>query len=131
MATNKAAFTASISGHENHGIGTSATFIFDTVLTNVGGHYSGTTGEFVAPMDGTYFFMATMMTCVNGYIEANIVKNGGFVVPIHAADKEQHEMATAGSTMELKRGDIVEVQHNGHEGECVLGKFSTFSGFQL
>lgn len=131
MAPVKAAFSVKLSNVENHNIGRYEVIKVTDILTNVGGYYSSSTGEFAAPADGTYFFFSSLFSCVNGFFETEIIRNGVVMASLRVDDKSGHETAVTGLTMVLNKGDIVAVRHKDHEGECIHGNNSNFSGFQL
>ncbi|KAL4231608.1 hypothetical protein ACF0H5_009188 [Mactra antiquata] len=70
----KPAFSASLTNHLT-GLGNYQTIVFDNVFTNDLTGYSGLTGVFTAPMNGTYFFTATVMSHSGKYLETEICLN--------------------------------------------------------
>ena len=56
--------------------------VFNSTLTNVGGHYNTSNGRFTAPIAGTYFF--SMFGMYNGGLAwYNFRKNGITITPAH------------------------------------------------
>ena len=130
QSPRKAAFSAKLSAYE-HQITDSEIIKFDVVMTNIGGHYSSSTGYFVAPVEGTYFFLATTFSCHNKYVETYLNRNGEYLVSMHADGDDGHETGSIGIVLELIQGDYVYVIHNGNQGGCIYGEFSNFSGFLI
>jgi hypothetical protein len=130
QAPRKPAFSAKLSSSE-HRLTDYETIKFDVVMTNIGGHYSSATGKFIAPSDGTYFFLATTFSCNNQYIETYLNRNGQYLVSMHADGNDGHETGSIGIVLELSKGDYVYIIHNGDNGNCIYGEFSNFSGFQI
>ena len=127
------AFTASRTRQIDSHIGK---IIFDKVLTNAGGAYSGNTGIFTCPHDGVYVFTWTLRTqggqgCsthpnINGVQQISLdahVDLGG--VPSYA-----YSQSTMSGTFRLSKGDRVYIQTAG----CTLflpSPHNAFSGWKL
>ena len=92
--------------------------VYDNVITNIGGAYSGTTGTFTCPMDGVYVFTWTLTTQYTKYCKANLYVNGNQQSGIQAYASLQtvSDWASTPSTMtgtfSLSSGDRVWVQTN-------------------
>ena len=81
--------------------------VFSSVISNIGNGYSSYTGEFTAPVNGTYSF--TVQLCVDTNHNANfgLVLDGTTVTNFHYND---HDGATTSSTtvsLFLKQGQKV------------------------
>ncbi|XP_060606673.1 cerebellin-1-like [Ruditapes philippinarum] len=126
----KPAFSAKLSAYD-HQLTDSETIKFDVVMTNIGGHYSSATGQFIAPTDGTYFFLATTFSCYNQYMKTFLYRNGEYLLSMQADGDDGHETGSIGIVLELSQGDYVYIIHNGDNGNCIYGEFSNFSGFQI
>jgi len=124
------AFSATLSSHVT-GLGTNQAILFDHVTTNVGNAYSGRTGIFSSPTNGTFFFLSSVMTHGGQYLEAEIVKNGANVALMISQDA-QFEQGTNGVVVNLQEGDEVWVRHVTNQGSSVYGgNWCSFLGFQI
>ena len=128
--TNTVAFSASLLTTETS-LGNNQAFVFDHVVTNEGNAYSGRTGIFSSPTNGTFFFLSSVMAVGGQYLEAEIVKNGAQIALMYSRDAE-YEQGTNGAVVNLQQGDEVWVRHRGNEGSSVLGgDWSSFLGFKI
>ncbi|KAL4228001.1 biological adhesion [Mactra antiquata] len=126
----KPAFSASLTNHST-GLGNYQSIIFDNVFTNDLNAYSGITGEFTAPLNGTYFFTATVMSHKGEYLETEICLNGNTLVKMYSGDT-YYEQGTNSVVLVLKTGDKVWVRHYGTVGTNAFGgHWSSFSGFMI
>ena len=108
------------------------TFIFDQVVTNIGGNYNFHTGIFTATESGVYVFSWTVF-CDNGnYYTSELIKNssaeGGITCQSIYHHPEYNFLNSASSVvvLQLYSGDVVYVRTNptnGMDGQI----FSTYS----
>lgn len=119
----KAAFTVSNPSTEHSG-----TVVFTNVVTNIGGQFNTTTGQFRCKVPGIYNFLFHMRkkdepTCVHCYIQKN--KNKLIDVHVHPNTAVSDSFSGSG-VFYLNNGDIVDI------GGCSynhLRSDSYFTGF--
>lgn len=130
--TTHVAFTANLLEHQTD-IGLYQTIIFDTIEVNIGDGYSADTGIFTAPVAGTYFFLASITSHNNDFVESEIVHNGQYLNHMYSSDNDHYqEQGTNGGVIVLEKGDHVWVRNAHRDKTKVFGhKYSTFSGFLL
>lgn len=123
-------FTAKLSEHATN-LGLNQPVIFDNVHTNVGNAYSRDTGVFTAPVNGTYYFISTIMCHPGDFLEAEMVHNGNHVVFLYAYDSG-FEQGVNGAVLVLSQGDHVWIRIAHEDADKVYGRdWSAFSGFLL
>ena len=127
------AFTASRTNRFTSAIGK---IIYDKIITNIGGAYSGTTGTFTCPDDGVYVFTWTLTTRNKKFCYANLYVNGNQQsgIQAYASLSGVSDYAFTSSTMtgtfSLSSGDRVWVE----TPSCDYFKqspYNTFSGWKL
>ena len=105
------------------------------VWTNIGDDFNVTTGEYTAPIDGTYVFILNVYNKENlmHHTHCYIRRNNEYVAIAYAEyiddTANDHHSGTAATVLSLKQGDIV------YAGECSkvddLYSFTSFMGFLL
>jgi hypothetical protein len=112
-------------------LGNNQAIIFDTIVTNIGHHYSANTGVFTAPINATYYFSASILSHTGEALETEIVKNGVREVLMYSYDNA-HEQGSNSVVLQLNTGDEVWVRHTITVGTIIYGNgWSTFSGFKI
>ena len=130
------AFTATLTAHLTN-LGAGQTIKFDRVVTNVGGGYHNSHGNFVVPQDGVYIFTLTAMALVGHHEHLQIVKDGASVAGVYvgALSDDTFESTTTVVTLELTKGNEVWVQtvsQSWHGTGSLHGAYDTsFSGWLL
>ena len=111
--------------------------IFDSVLSNRGGHYNGTNGRFTAPVFGFYQFNTAFLVSKanNTRLDAIIVKNG---VNYSAAEYQDYSTTPCNtsivytSCVQLATGDYVNIGSAAHGGSGAyfygIASLTRFSG---
>lgn len=127
---------ASVAFHAEFGadpvpMGPNAPLIFDRVLTNVGDGYDVITGNFRAPVSGTYMFVLNYMGDINTYVYVNMyvdntevdysISHGDGIIWDHLSLVEHLE---AGQHAHLKNGSAEEKNIRRYQ-------WSTFSEFLI
>lgn len=105
--------------------------MFQQVLTNIGNAYNNNTGAFVAPVDGTYVFHATIMGIDTGsdkHTSVHFDVNGTRYAELYVTAYDQSSQMLV---INLKPGQTVTLR-NYQPDEGFIGQhFSSFSGFLL
>ncbi|XP_064079622.1 cerebellin-3-like isoform X2 [Macrobrachium nipponense] len=104
---------------------------FREVLTNDGAGWIPTTGEFIAPKSGVYFFTFSVMSAKTKEATVALMKNSDYQVT--AFVNPGHNMATNSAVLSLKAGDSVHLVVQ--EGEIyenpLYESYTTLSGYQI
>ncbi|XP_045204748.2 caprin-2-like [Mercenaria mercenaria] len=107
--------------------------IFSQEVTDIGGNYNTSSGEFVAPVDGVYVFFCTILPAWGKIIETNLQVNGGKQMWLYSGGKFRGSGSNL-AVLNLSAGDVVNIAKNGIFGTqpfTVHHIWSTFSGFLL
>ncbi|XP_052102067.1 complement C1q subcomponent subunit C-like isoform X4 [Mytilus californianus] len=100
---------------------------FDSVKTNVGGHYSSSTGVFTPPRNGLYMISATIRSTATKYLHCELWVNDVMKEKLFG---NNYSTGTANAVLQLKRGDRVFIKKDNRSGEYMLGRdWSMFSGY--
>ena len=128
------AFTASRSSAFTSGIGK---IIFNNVLTNEGGAYSGSTGIFTCPSDGAYVFTWSFLTSYKNSCHVFLSKNGTIQTTLDGHVNLQglssytvYTPATMSGTFRLSKGEMVWI-HANRCGSFLGSPYNAFSGWKL
>ena len=89
--------------------------IFDVAYSNVGGHYSTSTGRFTAPVSGSYLFYTTLIKNGTAVARRRFEKNGTNILGGRElrmdSGQSYGENGTMQATIYLNAGDYVTVAH--------------------
>lgn len=119
------------------GTGSYLTIEFDTVIHNVGGHYSTTNHRFVCPLDGRYLFIYTTRidNHSGSYIRSGLKINGsvdhenGFFI---TQDSGSYTSLNGSQIIELSANDYVQVYFRTQSDNTITAQGeSSFSGMLL
>ncbi|KAJ8268650.1 hypothetical protein COCON_G00138220 [Conger conger] len=109
LKKEKVAFTAALSNAGDMGpYETAITLVYTKVITNIGNHYSATTGIFKAPVRGAYYFtfrvfVSTVPLSLAGI---DLCKNGvSTVSTLMWVISPAHKYATNTAILQLEEGD--------------------------
>ncbi|XP_060603741.1 heavy metal-binding protein HIP-like [Ruditapes philippinarum] len=106
--------------------------LFDSIQTNIGDAYNVNSGQFTAPVAGTYVFTCSLFSGVNVEFWAYIAVNKTPKALLNERGTDgRHGMASQTLIAHLNPGDVVTVNTNYGGGSINGGKYSTFSGFLL
>nr|CBX41733.1 putative C1q domain containing protein MgC1q84 [Mytilus galloprovincialis] len=126
--TSIPAFTATLSKDFSVAV-TNKIIVFDTVKTNIGGHYSSKTGIFTVPRNGLYMISSTMRSYGSKHLHCELWVNSDIIEKLFGGNYSQ---GTANAVLQLKRGDRVFIKKDNHGGESILGRdWSVFSGYLI
>ncbi|XP_046361321.1 cerebellin-1-like [Haliotis cracherodii] len=123
------AFTAKLS--YNRELQPLDTVIFDTTITNNGEGYNSETGKFTAPLSGSYYFFATVLSGYNTKVETAVIVNDKEVSRMYSGAHDAHGSGSNAAVVNLRSGDSVWIRLLYQGGTHVHGFYSTFSGFIL
>ena len=137
-AEGPVAFTASLKPQCKGSTGTRTNQIlsFGTSITNLGGAYNPTTGQFTVPRDGVYMFASSILAYSNtnlNIVHVSIAVNGKIQAKMLAVSEilQHRDQGANTAILDLKRGDIVWAKAIDHTAICTISSLSTFTGTLL
>ncbi|XP_071120246.1 cerebellin-2-like [Mytilus edulis] len=111
-----------------------STVIFDKVVTNTGSGYDASTGQFVAPYEGLYYFSWTILTYYSKYFTTQLMQNDNIIAanyPDGRGLSSSNVSATQSVLLHLAAKDKICIKTES-TGLFMYGdKWSTFSGFKI
>jgi hypothetical protein len=123
------------SAQRSSGVTAPAVIPFDTIVTNVGGHYSTSTGRFTSPVAGIFLFYTTYTldrTTNTGDIYCDIRKNGSIFLRVYTnghSDASAHPTQSGEIILPMAIGDYVDVYYaNGPSGIHANSIHNVFGG---
>ncbi|KAL4239166.1 hypothetical protein ACF0H5_003868 [Mactra antiquata] len=127
------AFYATHTQHDILHLGANQVLTFDNIVTNIGNAYSNYSGVFVAPVQGTYVFHATVMgrsvhDVTHNKYAAHFDVDGSIYSRLFGSAYDQSSQMLI---IDLNPGQSVSIR-NEHIDEGFIGThYTTFSGFLL
>jgi hypothetical protein len=105
---------------------------FDSVRTNIGGHYSPNTGVFTVPRQGLYMLSATVRSTGGKHLHCALWVND---VMYERAFGTNHSTGSLNTVLQLKKGDRVYIKKDSkhsNSAEYMKGRYwSMFSGYLI
>lgn len=112
--------------------GVHQTFVFETVVTNIGNGYKERLGVFVAPVLGMYVFTTTLVSHYGFDAHAQFMKNGQPVtVMIVSGGGNGYDTTSQTIILILQQGDEISIQNGDPDKSFFGGSHSIFAGFLL
>jgi len=90
---------------KNQDIGADSRVMFDVEVSNVGGGFDFSRGEFTAPVNGTYLVFVQACLGQAMWMDLNIVKDGAVVGRVLSGDDAYHSCGSETVVMELHYGN--------------------------
>ncbi|XP_062576639.1 heavy metal-binding protein HIP-like, partial [Saccostrea cucullata] len=115
-------------------LGNYAVVVFGKVTQNSGNAYNANTGKFIAPEDGLYFFLWTILTRDGKIFNTQIVLNGNIFGYNNADGVSGNSNLASGSSsavIKMKKKDEVWIRTHGKDGKYAYAEWSSFTGFKL
>ncbi|KAF3697714.1 Collagen alpha-1(X) chain Precursor [Channa argus] len=126
------AFTAAINTCGAHGpFNIDTTVIFNSVITNIGEAYNQSTGIFVAPVAGVYYFIFFYHAGGEHASRLSLYKNGNLMVESsdHKTNADGADNGGNAVLLQLNKGDQVYVRLAANYHIWATSAITTFSGF--
>ena len=105
---------------------------FDSMRTNIGGHYSPNTGVFTVPRPGLYMLSATVRSYGGTNLHCALWVNDVMYERVFGRNNSTGSLNTV---LQLKKGDRVYIKKDSKQsnsGEHMLGTYySMFSGYLI
>ena len=124
--------------HPETSVGHHQTFVFDQVVTNVGGNYNRHSGIFTSPSQGVYVFSWTLFCQTSGYFYSEVVVNSNPIGALRCSAEGATNMrhVTGVVVVEVNQGDIVYIRTHPTSSTTggVLSSYvyrSSFTGWKL
>ncbi|CAC5380967.1 unnamed protein product [Mytilus coruscus] len=115
-----------------------STVIFDTIVINTGSGYDASTGQFVAPYEGLYYFTWTIITYNSKYFPTHLLHNDNIIAGNYPDGRGlsslNHVSATQSVLLHLAAKDKIHLITNtgiAKWAHMYGGIWSTFSGFKI
>ena len=128
------AFSTHMSGHHIV-VGNNSAFIFDSVVTNLGGHYNHNTGIFTSPYGGVYVFYFMMINDKDTPTITAATEKDGKVLSTGTSDavgaNNVYDNGSVLVTVHLRTGDQVYVKRYRQGDRIYGGPYCNFSGFLI
>ena len=105
---------------------------FDSMRTNIGGHYSPNTGVFTVPRPGLYMLSATVRATGDKHLHCALWVNDVMYERVYGTNSSTGSLNTV---LQLKKGDRVYIKKDSkhsNSAEHMLGTYySMFSGYLI
>jgi hypothetical protein len=101
--------------------------VFESVVTNNGGHYNSSNGRFTAPVAGYYRFTASLLRNSGSILQYRIFKNSTMVAETEDSNTANYSQVAQAAIVQLGVGDYVEIQVRGGVAYG-SSSYSTFQG---
>jgi len=105
---------------------------FDSIKTNIGGHYSPKTGVFTVPRPGLYMLSATVMSTSGKHLHCALLVNDVMSGRLFGTN---YSTGTLNTLLQLKKGDRVYIKKDSKDSkpsEYMYGRYwSMFSGYLI
>ncbi|XP_063419008.1 complement C1q tumor necrosis factor-related protein 3-like [Mytilus trossulus] len=122
------------SSKDKTNVNSGTTVIFDKVVTNTGSGYDASTGQFVAPYEGLYYFTWTILTYPSKKFLTQLLHNNNIIAgnyPDGRGRSSGHDSATQSVVLHLAAKDKVCIKTE-DTGQYMYGdRWSTFSGYKI
>lgn len=129
------AFFATVEKTELTDLTAGENIVFEHVEVNAGDSYNGTSGVFVAPVKGLFFFSVSLASDFghDHELQVALTKNGDVFARAHAHGDSGHiDQGGVTALAVLSAGDAVSVRLMDPDGAALYGgALTTFSGFQI
>ena len=107
--------------------------VLERTITDLGGGWSGRSGEFRAPSSGTYSFSWSALSTDRNHLQLALMRNGLELVSSWA-DRTGYQSAGGTAVLTLRRGDrvwLAVLDGEIHEPRNSERGYTTFSGYRL
>ena len=114
-------------------VGTHNVFLFDTIVTNIGGGYNAHTGLFTAPVTGVYIFSINLMgTNDHGELNVAVDKHGSTLAILYTeGNSDRYDQGSTEVSTHLTAGEQVWVRHNQGDTYVAGTWWTVFTGYLL
>ncbi|XP_070567535.1 complement C1q subcomponent subunit C-like [Ptychodera flava] len=132
---HKVAFTASLSDTIDR-VSVDTPVVYDKIITNIGSHYSTSTGKFTCPVDGAYFFTVAALRTTNSALKMCLMKDDTELTCGYSSHSTKlYGTGTNSAVVDLRQGETIWVKLVADfaiYGEISTGRdYTTFAGFLL
>ena len=132
LTPQRPAFHASTNGSGSASYFTPGVVVFPHADVNVGSCYSTSTGKFTAPIAGTYYFSALMLSNINTRLFFHLRKNNSTINGTYietVSNSGEYQSAMSDCVITLAANDLVHVQLT--TNDAYGSQYCSFKGFLL